>query len=89
MPIAIDKLLKILQKTGFQPVRQTGGHLIMHHPNGRSIPVPIHGRKQIDPHMLGEILKQAGITREEFFKLLKEILILLGIVLERPKRDAN
>jgi len=82
-------LLKILQKAGFQPVRQTGGHLILHHPDGRSIPVPIHGRKQVDPHLLGEILKQAKITRKEFFKLLREILILLGISLRRGEKNVN
>ncbi|MBI4177178.1 MAG: hypothetical protein HY516_02325 [Candidatus Aenigmarchaeota archaeon] len=61
----------------------------MEHADGRSIPIPVHGRKQINPHMLGEILKQAKLSREEFFKLLKEILILLSVMVERPKQNAD
>lgn len=77
-PIAAIKLIKILEKIGFTPTRQTGGHLIPGHPDGRSIPVPVHGEIRID--LLNTILKQAKLSREEFFKLLKQILILLGIV---------
>lgn len=86
VPIAIDKLIKVFQKMGFQPVRQSGGHLVLTHPGGKSIPIPIHGKGEIDPRMLNRLLKQAGISREEFFRLLKQILILLGIA---HKRDVN
>jgi len=79
VPIAIDRLIKVFQKMGFQPARQSGGHLIVTNPNGKSIPIPVHGRKEIDPRMLNKLLKQAGISREEFFRLLKQILILFGI----------
>ncbi|MBI4168044.1 MAG: type II toxin-antitoxin system HicA family toxin [Candidatus Aenigmarchaeota archaeon] len=83
VPIAIDRLIKVFRKMGFQPVRQSGGHLIVTNPNGKSIPIPVHGRKEIDPRMLNKLLKQAGINREEFFKLLKQILILFGIASRR------
>ena len=86
VPIAIVRLIKVFQKMGFQPVRQSGGHLIVTHPNGKSIPIPVHGRKEIAPRMLNKLLKQAGINREEFFKLLKQILILLGIA-SKPDTD--
>ncbi len=83
VPMAIDKLIKVLQKMGFQPVRQTGGHLIVTNPAGKSIPIPVHGAKEIDPRTLAKILKEAKLGREEFFKLLKQILILLGITSRR------
>ncbi len=89
VPIAATTLIKILQKLGFNPVRQKGSHLILEHIDGRSIPIPIHGNKEIPPNLLKTILREAKLSREEFFKLLKEILILLSIMLERPKQNAN
>ncbi len=77
-PIAALKLIKVLEKIGFKPLRQTGGHLIVGHPDGRSVPIPVHG--EIRPALLNTILKQAKLNRDEFLKLLKEILILLGLV---------
>ncbi len=89
VPIAATTIIKILQKLGFNPVRQKGGHLILEHIDGRSIPIPIHGNKEIPPNLLKAILREAKLSREEFFRLLKEILILLSIMLERPKQNVS
>ncbi|MBI4167910.1 MAG: type II toxin-antitoxin system HicA family toxin [Candidatus Aenigmarchaeota archaeon] len=88
-PIAAYKLIRILGKIGFRPVRQEGSHLRLIHPDGRSTTIPIHGAKDIDPNILGEILKQAKLSREEFFKLLKEILILFGIAAREKVNQKN
>ncbi|MBI3412713.1 MAG: type II toxin-antitoxin system HicA family toxin [Candidatus Aenigmarchaeota archaeon] len=86
VPIAAVKLIKLLEKIGFRAVRQKGSHLTLQHPDGRTTVVPIHPGKEISKGTLSGILKQANLSREEFFKLLKELLILLGIM---PKRDAG
>ncbi|MBI3412566.1 MAG: type II toxin-antitoxin system HicA family toxin [Candidatus Aenigmarchaeota archaeon] len=44
---------------------------MLRHADGRSIPVPVHGFKEIPPHLLGSILKQAGISRNEFLNKMK------------------
>ncbi len=83
VPIAAIKLIKILEKAGFKAARQDGSHLRLINPDGRSTTIPIHGSKEIPPWLLKTILREAKISREEFFRLLKQILILLGIASRR------
>ncbi len=89
VPMAATTLIKIFRKLGFIPARQKGSHLIIQHPDGRSTAIPIHGSKDIGPQLISGILKEAKISREEFFKLLKEILILLGIVARKDEKNAD
>jgi predicted RNA binding protein YcfA (HicA-like mRNA interferase family) len=66
------ELIKILKNVGFVPVRQRGSHVVLSKsgPEGRKgLVVPDH--KEIDKGTLIEIMRQAGLTREEFLKLLK------------------
>ncbi|MBI3412570.1 MAG: type II toxin-antitoxin system HicA family toxin [Candidatus Aenigmarchaeota archaeon] len=69
--MAASKLIKLLEKKGFRPVRHEGSHLRLIHPNGRSTTVPIHGSKEIEPDLLNTILRQAGISRNEFLNKMK------------------
>lgn len=64
-------MIKALSKIGFQPVRQKGSHVIMvkEIPDGkRSTVVPLH--KEVDRGTLLEIMRQTGLKRDEFIKLL-------------------
>jgi predicted RNA binding protein YcfA (HicA-like mRNA interferase family) len=45
-PVSTDKLIKILAKTGFKPIRQKGSHVIIRHPDERTIVIPIHPGKR-------------------------------------------
>ena len=89
IPIAAIKLVKILGKAGFKAVRQDGSHLRLIHPDGRATTIPMHMNKEINQPLLKEILKQAKLSREEFFKLLRELLILLSILPEKSDRSAD
>jgi len=40
---------------------------------GVRIVVPVHPGKEVKPGLVRAIIKEAGLTREEFLKLLKEI----------------
>jgi predicted RNA binding protein YcfA (HicA-like mRNA interferase family) len=37
------------------------------------IVVPVHGGEEIGRGLLSKIIKDAGLTREEFLKLLEEV----------------
>lgn len=64
------KIIKVLKKIGFEEARQTGSHLILLNRNSKKIiPVPIHN-KDIKKGLLFGIIKQAGLTVEEFIKLI-------------------
>jgi predicted RNA binding protein YcfA (HicA-like mRNA interferase family) len=62
------EVVKALTKAGFQVERQRGSHLILAK-NERIVPVPKHD--QIKRGLLMAIIEEAGLTKEEFQKLLK------------------
>jgi predicted RNA binding protein YcfA (HicA-like mRNA interferase family) len=71
-PINSQKLIRILQKTGFKIVRQKGSHLILIDDRKTRIVIPVHPGKDIKPGLIRAIIKEAGLSRDDFFKLLKE-----------------
>ncbi len=67
-PISSKKLVSAFTSIGYVAVRQTGSHLVLKKEE-QSIIIPIHS-KEIGPGLLRLILREAGISREEFFRLL-------------------
>ncbi len=66
------KVVKALKKAGFVEDRQKGSHLVLINPstNKRAV-VPIHPGKTIKKPLLQSIIENdAGLTIEEFLKLL-------------------
>ena len=61
------EVVKALSKAGFQVVRQKGSHLILVKEE-RIVPVPKH--EKIKKGLLMAIIEEAGLTKEEFQKLL-------------------
>jgi predicted RNA binding protein YcfA (HicA-like mRNA interferase family) len=61
-------VVKALTKEGFEVARQRGSHLILVK-DERIVPVPKH--EQIKKGLLLAIIEEAGLTKEEFQKLLK------------------
>lgn len=66
-----NELVNILEKIGFQIVRQKGSHIRIQHEDGRVVTVPVHAGKNIGRGLLSKILRDAEITREEFILLLE------------------
>jgi len=58
------KLLKLLEKTGFQASEAKGLHAILMNKNRNRIVVPAHAGKQIKPGLVRAIIREAGITRK-------------------------
>lgn len=65
-------LIKVLEVQGFKVIRQKGSHVILINKEKNRIVVPMHSGKEIKPGLLRAILREAGISREEFDRLLKE-----------------
>ena len=55
------ELIKKMKKYGWILDRINGSHHIMIFENKRSIPVPVHGKKDIPKGLVSAIMKQAGI----------------------------
>ena len=65
------EVIKALKKIGFEEKRQKGSHIILAKETAegkKGVVVPNH--KEIDKGTLLEIIRQSGLKREEFLKLL-------------------
>lgn len=68
--LAARVMLQVLLRAGFVVVRQVGSHLRLYHPvTQRSLTLAMHAG-DLSRKMLTTILKQAGISIEQFLKLL-------------------
>jgi predicted RNA binding protein YcfA (HicA-like mRNA interferase family) len=65
-----NKLLKVLEKQGFEVARTKGSHHILRHPDGRGTTVPVHGSREIAKGTLRGILSDVGMTVDELQRLL-------------------
>lgn len=65
-----QEIVKALKKLGYEIDHQTGSHMILRQNKEpfRRLTVPNH--KEVAVGTLRAIIRQAGLTREEFFELL-------------------
>ncbi|HOX56744.1 MAG TPA: type II toxin-antitoxin system HicA family toxin [Candidatus Paceibacterota bacterium] len=64
------ELIRALQKAGFALVRIKGSHHFLRHADGRATVVPVHAGETIGPGLLGQILRDTDLSREELEGLL-------------------
>jgi predicted RNA binding protein YcfA (HicA-like mRNA interferase family) len=65
------ELIDTLARGGFKVVRIKGSHHLLRHDDGRTTTVPVHGREIIGVGLLGKILRDCELTREDFISLGK------------------
>jgi len=63
------KLIKLLQETGFEIVRQKGSHISLRKGEAKTV-VPLHN--DLAKGTLLGILKQCGLSKEDLLKLIEE-----------------
>jgi predicted RNA binding protein YcfA (HicA-like mRNA interferase family) len=68
MPYSAKEVLRKLERVGFIIRRQTGSHVVLRHSDGRQTYVAMHSR-DVPTGTFKKILKQSGITEEEFKQL--------------------
>jgi predicted RNA binding protein YcfA (HicA-like mRNA interferase family) len=63
---------RALYRAGWYKHHQTGSHLILRHADhpGMRVDVPMHSGKILKPKTLARIVDSAGLTVEEFIRLL-------------------
>lgn len=69
MPARAGEIEYVATRLGFVKSRQKGGHARWKHRDGRSTTIPIHPSMEIGGWLFHEILKQLGISEEEFYRL--------------------
>ena len=68
--ITAREVIHAVEKSGFFFVRQSGSHKIYKNKEGKRVTVPYHSGKILHPKLLKSILKDAGLTDEEFKKMV-------------------
>ena len=63
-----DEAIRAFERPGYQKRRQKGSHVFMKREVRRSISVPLH--KSLAKDTLRSLIRDAGITVEEFTELL-------------------
>lgn len=65
-----QEMVRILKRMGFEELRQVGSHLVLgNRSTGKITTVPIHSG-DLRRSTMKEIIKQTGLTQEEFGELL-------------------
>ena len=70
--ITSKSLVKILKSLGFQLDHTTGSHFIFYNPKNKKRAVAPYHIKDLPKGTLMSILKEAGINRKEFEKIMKK-----------------
>ncbi len=58
--------LRALKLLGFRLIRVKGSHHLLSHSDGRVIVLPVHAGRVVGPGLLNNILKESGVSVEEF-----------------------
>lgn len=67
--ISGDEFVKAMARIGFSWDRTQGNHMILIGPAGRRLSVPRH--RELGRGLLRALIRDAGLTREEFLGLLR------------------
>ena len=71
-PLSPERLKRVFEKAGFKCVRTEGDHFV-YTKEGVPRPVVIPDWKAIPVFIIKNNLRTAGLTRDEYFRLLKEL----------------
>lgn len=64
------EVAEALGRAGFSVIRTRSSHHFLRHPDGRTTVVPVHAGETIGPGLMSKILRDCGLTRDEFTALL-------------------
>ncbi|MCS7151002.1 MAG: type II toxin-antitoxin system HicA family toxin [Endomicrobia bacterium] len=68
-----DRVINVLREKGYREIRQRGSHVVMQKlekDGTKTVIVPLH--KELTKGTLRSIIRQAGLTVEEFIELVSE-----------------
>ncbi len=68
--VTLEKLLFLL---GFKAVRRKGSHVFYRHEDGRYTTIPHHPGRDLSRSLIRTILRQIGLSIEEYIELLDKL----------------
>ena len=71
--VTYRELIKVAEKAGYKWVRREGSHNTFRNAAGRIIVIPDHGSQVIVRPLLRKILRDIGLSLEEYHRMLDEL----------------
>jgi len=71
-PLPSRKVISALESLGFKKTRQKGSHVFFKHLDGRTTVIPIHKGEDIGRGLLRNIIKDTGLSKDDFLKLIEK-----------------
>lgn len=68
--VSPEKLGRVLERCGFKLERIKGSHHFYHNPETKKLTIVLFHGKDVPKGLLNEILKEAGMSREELLESL-------------------
>jgi predicted RNA binding protein YcfA (HicA-like mRNA interferase family) len=65
-----ERAVKAFTRVGFEVDHQTGSHIIMYNPGDPLKRLSIPNHRSLKPGLLSKLIKDAGLSVEEFLELL-------------------
>ena len=62
------RMVAILRRHGFEPVRQSGSYLVLRHADGRRVTVPVHSGRDLGRGLVQRIMRDAGLTVDDLLR---------------------
>ena len=70
--VSAREVVRALERAGFEFLRQRGSHsVLINRETRQTVPVPVHGSKDLPSGTLRRIIRDVGLTVEDFRQLLK------------------
>ncbi|MFZ3058355.1 MAG: type II toxin-antitoxin system HicA family toxin [Candidatus Methanoperedens sp.] len=70
--VTANEMIRIVEKLGFRFSRQSGSHKIYKNGEGKRVTIAYHSGKILHPKIVKSILVDAGISVDEFKKMMKK-----------------
>ncbi len=70
--VTANEIIKIVEKLGFRFSRQSGSHKIYKNDEGKRVTIAYHSGKILHPKVVKSILVDAGLSVDEFKKMMKK-----------------
>lgn len=72
-PARYRDLSKVAEAAGFMWVRRVGSHNTFRNESGRIVVIPDHGSRDIVRPLVRKIIRDMGLSLEEYHRLLNEV----------------
>ena len=64
------EVIRVLEKAGFRVIRTKGSHYILKHAETRKRVIVAYHNKEMRPSTLSKLIKESGLTEDEFIDLI-------------------